>query len=372
MKKSLIFCTAIFLIIFFKNQLTVCAYDTDEILYTEEFEHLYESVEALSNDRFSFFDYLHDLLSKEAEMDFKGVIEALIKEAASEIMHWKSISMYIIFIGILSGISANFAQAFENRQPKHLSFYIMYILMITVVLSLYKEAVAVSQKLMSVINEFMQSLVPAYFLSIACSGKISSAMIFYQFILILINLLDKIFENLLIPLINIYVVISLINNMSREDYLSKMSLLIKSIVESCQKAMIAFVIGFNVIQGLITPAIDSFKMTALNKTVSAIPGIGGVTNAVSEMLIGSAVLIKNGVGVTALIFILFISAIPLLKLGIYMMIYKITSALIQPVSDKRIVDSVECVAGGCRLLIKVAGNLVALFMLAIAIITAVT
>ena len=70
--------------------------------------------------------------------------------------------------------------------------------------------------------------------------------------------------------------------------------------------MIEKVIGFSVIQSLIAPAVDAFRVSVLNKTAGIIPGVGGTINAVTEVIIGSSVLIKNSIGVAAMIILLLI------------------------------------------------------------------
>ncbi len=373
--KSQIKCGLI-LLVFINSIWTKCivvqASSYDSVLKEKEFETLYDSVDELSNGRFDFFDYIDGMIRGNERLDISQILNDIFDGVKGEFSHLKNVMVYIIALGVISGVATNFTGIFENGQSKNLSFYIMYILMITTLVSVFKEASVIAQNIVNAVNDFMTSLIPAYFMTVALTGKVSTSVVFYQFILILIKISDLIFINVLLPLVNVYVILILVNNLAKEDYLSKMAELIKDVVEWILKALMAVVIGFNVIRGLIMPAVDSFKMTGLNKTISAIPGIGNTANAISEMLIGSAVIIKNGVGVTALICLLVITGIPLIKIGLYMLIYKVTSALIQPIADKRLVESVEYVANGCRLLFKVAINSVTIFMLAIAIVTAIT
>ena len=58
------------------------------------------------------------------------------------------------------------------------------------------------------------------------------------------------------------------------------------------------------IQGLILPAVDGLKNTAVSRTVSAIPGIGNLFGSVTDTVLGSAVLLKNAVGVCGMIAVL--------------------------------------------------------------------
>ena len=64
--------------------------------------------------------------------------------------------------------------------------------------------------------------------------------------------------------------------------------------------------------------------------------------------------------------------VPLVQMGAVALMYKLAAAVIQPVSDKRIVGCVECVGDGCRLLMRVVFTVGLLFLLTIVIVSYVT
>lgn len=167
-------------------------------------------------------------------------------------------------------------------------------------------------------------------------------------------------------------VIRVLNNLSAEEYLSKFAELIEFIVTWTLKTLLAAIIGLNVIQGLISPAIDSLKRGVLTKGVEAIPAIGDALGGTAEIVLGTAVLVKNGIGVTGAIICIAICVIPILQMFVMAFLYKLTSAFIQPVSDKRIVGCVSGMGEGCQILLRVIFTTGMLFLLTIAIVTATT
>ena len=143
---------------------------------------------------------------------------------------------------------------------------------------------------------FMKALVPAYYLAIATASGASSAAMFYQIVLIAISLVENLLVYLILPGIQIYVLISLVNQLSKEDFLSHMAELLKSCISWIMKTALGLVIGMQVTRNLISPALDSLRRTVIGKTASAIPVVGDAIDSVTEMVIGSAVLIRNCVG----------------------------------------------------------------------------
>jgi stage III sporulation protein AE len=87
---------------------------------------------------------------------------------------------------------------------------------------------------------------------------------------------------------------------------------------------------------------------------------------------GAGTLIKNAIGVTGLVVIVLICVIPLIKLIITMLIYKVGVAIVQPISDKRVITCISGAANAAGLLVYVVSIAAVLFMVTIAILAATT
>jgi len=143
-------------------------------------------------------------------------------------------------------------------------------------------------------------------------------------------------------------------------------------VEWSLKAVLAAVMGFHMIQGLISPAADAARNTAVSQGLEMVPGVGDISSSVTDVLLGSAMLIKNGIGAAALVVLIVLCLIPLTKLAIIMAAYYVLAAVLQPVSDERITDCLSGMGNGVRLLFKTVFTMLVLFLLTIALATALT
>ena len=174
------------------------------------------------------------------------------------------------------------------------------------------------------------------------------------------------------PVIPIYIMVKILNFLSSQEYLSKFAELIEVVVSWLLKTLLACVVGFNIMQGMISPAIDAVKRSALTRTAEAIPGVGDAIGGVAEVVLGTTVLVKNGIGVAGMIVCLALCITPLMQLACIVLLYKLAAAVIQPISDKRVAGCVECVGDGCMLLIRVVFTTGLLFLLTIVIVSFVT
>ena len=220
--------------------------------------------------------------------------------------------------------------------------------------------------------DFMRVLCPSYFLAVAIASGSSSSLIFYNIVLFLIYVVEVLILRFLLPVINIYIMVQVLNYLAGEEYLSQFAELLSKMVTWILKTLVTCVIGINVIKGMLAPAIDALKRSALTKTAEAIPGIGNAIGGVTDVVLGTAVLIKNGIGMAGAAVMIAICAIPIVQMALMTLMYKLTAALVQPVSDKRITGCISSVSQGYELLMKVVFSTGLLFLLTIAVVTAST
>ena len=112
---------------------------------------------------------------------------------------------------------------------------------------------------------------------------------------------------------------------------------------------------------------DAVKGGALMKLAKAIPGVGSSVEAAAQMALGTAALIRNGIGMAGILVLALVSLGPLIKLGCLVLLYHGLAAVLQPVSDKRLLGAVTAVADGAALLFKTMTDGLLLFAIAIGV-----
>ena len=95
------------------------------------------------------------------------------------------------------------------------------------------------------------------------------------------------------------------------------------------------VLGLNVVQGIVAPAKDRLLYGTAGRAMAMIPGIGNAVNGVSELLLGSGIMIKNCVGAAALIVLVILVSVPMAQAGCIVFFYKVGAAVVEPVADRR-------------------------------------
>lgn len=294
------------------------------------------------------------------------VFDALLLEWKNQ----KETALQVFLLVIVAALVLNFTDLMEKNGTALISFFMMYLMLAAVLMKGFTGMSRMTDATLGRVNGFMKALVPSYFAAAVFAGNSVGGLAFYESAILLIAAVQWVQRYFLLPGVQLYVLFLLLDHLSKDDRLSHLAELVRTLIEWAMKSMTAAAIGFQVIQGLILPAVDGLKNTAVSRTVSAIPGIGNLFGSVTDTVLGSAVLLKNAVGVCGMIAVLMLCLAPVCRLAFCTLIYKAMAALVQPVGDKRLNECVAAVAEGVGLLLKIMVSSSMLFFLTIAIVTA--
>lgn len=341
----------------------------------KEFE--FSEIEDLLDDIFpekktDFQDLIKKMLSGQTEPSLQVIGEMISDQFFYEWKSSKAGMVHILLIVIVAAVFTNFSNVFQNKQISEISFYVLYLLLITIGLNSFRILIVSASENLERLIGFMKVLGPVYFLAVAFAAGSSTSILFYNLVLLLIYLVELVILNFLIPFVQVYIVVKVMNNLSEEDYLSKFAELCETVIAWTLKTLLAGVTGVNIIQGLLSPAIDSLKRSVVGRSAEAIPVIGDAIGGVTEVMLGTAVLIKNGIGVAGALVCIGICLVPIIQMAVVTLLYKLIAAMIQPVSDKRIVGCISSIADGSQMLLRIIFTTGVLFLLTIAVVTATT
>lgn len=345
----------------------------DAIMSEFDFDEIEKSLqEMFPEEKIEFRDVVSSLMSGEPEETGRLFIDFLSDMISYEFRYnWHNL-VYILLISIAAAVFSNFSGAFRNKQISDISFYVLYMLLITMCLTSFQTASQGVEGRLDSVVEFMRVLCPSYFLAVAFASGSVTSVFFYNVILFLIYVVELVIVRFLLPVIHIYIMVRVLGNLTGEDFLSEFAGLIHKIVTWALRTLLACVVGVNVVQGLLAPAIDTLKRSALTRTAEALPWVGNAMGGAAEIFFGTAVLIKNGIGMAGAVIAVLICIGPIVQMALMALMYKLAAALVQPVSDKRITACISGVSEGYELMVRVIFTVGILFLLTIAVVAVST
>lgn len=321
-----------------------------------------------SNHRLTFGDLMRALASGNMREAASLCLEGLRQEIFGELQGKERMAGRLLALGLFGALFAGFSEVFSGGHMAETGFFLTYLMAFALLAAVFRESAEAAARILDSQIQFMKVLLPSYFTAVVWSGAGLSSAAWYEAALFLIAGVQKLYAGLLLSLVRIYFLSVMAGSMVKEDMLSRMLDLLKSAVQWGSRSLIGLVLGFQLVQGMVLPYADSVKNAGMQRLLQAIPGIGAGAGAVTKLMLGSGVLIKNAMGAAAVLLLFLFSIVPLARLFVLYLIYRGVAAVLQPVADKRLVVCLSGAARAQKMLLTVTASCFLLFAVTIALI----
>lgn len=350
-----------------------------------------QTPQAIQEELLQSYDFgeLDQLLTQDWNVsgyDFKTIVQGLLTGDISEENGWqeafyelflqeidanKEIMLKLLLLAMITAFFTNLGGSLGKSLIGENGFYVTYLLMTALLLYSFSIIFQLARETVAELQRIMETLIPVYILAVSVTSGLTSSAALQEGMVLGLTAVSYGIQKIIFPLAELFVVLGLVNNLMEEDYFSRFGDLIKTGIQWMLKGILAAVVGINTIKSMLAPAADSVTATALQRGLAIIPG-GQAVNTVSGVMIGSGILIKNAIGVGGMLVLVMAVSMPILKMSVFVLGYKFTEALLQPIADKRMLRGIASVSEGGRILISTVLTVIALFLLTIAIIAVST
>ena len=218
----------------------------------------------------------------------------------------------------------------------------------------------------------MKVIIPIFITAIVTTGNITTATTSNAIVFASINYIALLIKSIFLPVITYLSVVQIINFLSEKEILKELTDLIRKSIMWGLKGMVVIFLGLSTIQRFTAPVLDGItrKGVALT-TKSVVPVLGDVMNSAVDTFINCTILIKNSIGIVAVIGILLVCFIPLIKILAFIITYKLAAAILQPIAESRIVKCLSEFANNCAVIFSCVLAVVLSFIISISILITV-
>lgn len=295
----------------------------------------------------------------------KAVLSIIFKEVKSVLQ----LVISIVTIAIICSLLKNLQDAFSDESISQVAFYACYALMIMILSKSFIISISVAKGVIVDISNFMAALLPILITMIGLSGGLTQAATLDPIVLAAVVLIPRIYSDIIIPMILMGFVLEFANNLSTEHKISNLCGLLKQCTLWFQGILITVFIGLLTIRGITSNTIDAVTLkTAKFAIDNFIPIVGKTFSDAITSVAGYSLIIKNAVSSIGLVIIILILLYPIIKLILMSFIYKLASALVEPISDSRITKSLEAAGSSMVLITSCVLTVSLMFFILIAII----
>ncbi|MCI9428240.1 MAG: hypothetical protein HFI81_10930 [Eubacterium sp.] len=369
MKRAAVWISLFLYLIF--TSMPVCASSPEELMEELDFSELGSFLEKNNGTDLSFEEVVKALFTG-GELPYETIGEYIKSLALSGFAEQKQLVLKILALCLAFSILKTYTKNFSNSYVSEICFFLCYCFLMGMLFESFSVMNETVLQTVETMTGFMRVLVPVFCSAMSYSLNFQSSAVAYSLVFTAIYLVEWMIRYLLAPLAQIYVIMEFLNYLMEEERFKRISELTSGAVRILLKAAITFILGINMIQGMVAPALDRLTGNSIAKTIQMAPVIGNVANGMGQIFLSSGIVIKNCIGAAALVVLIVICAVPFLKMALFAMIYKFLAAVLEPVADKRLSGGMNGIANGGMLYLKILNACLMLFFLTIALITAAT
>lgn len=332
------------LIVFLSN--SSYANDNQTIIEQQEefkIQDFIKNAEKFTGEFFEDIDIneiLNDAIKGEVDNStlLKKILNILGKEVTTNIKSVVSILAIILIHSILKSIS----ESLENNNISKLIYYVQYILIVTVIMSNFTDIIKLVQDTTGNLIGFMNTLVPLLITLMMYTGSITTSSVVEPIILFMINFIGNIIQNLIIPFVLVLTSLVIISKISDKVHIDKLSKFFKSGIVWFLGIVLTVFVGVVSLEGTLSSSIDGITAKTTKAVVSsAIPVVGKILGDAVDTVLGCGIVLKNAVGLVGVVIVIGICIMPILKLFVLSVSYKLLSTVVQPIADEKIIDLLE-------------------------------
>lgn len=321
-----------------------------------------------SGDTEGFSQIYSKIRNNEFSLDPKSLINSCVELFTDEVKNIFKIFKYMMIVVFLNAFLTNFNISFISKGTNNAVYLSCYCVFIILTSKAFADAGEICVSLITKVVCFLQAAVPVSISLIASIGSVPSGTLLKPVYLFFLGFISSFCMNFILPVINAFFALNTIGCMSNRFSVRNLSELLKKVIKWTMVGTVTLFIGSVSVVGVITDKVV-FKGAKGVKFLlgNFVPVVGRMLSDTVETVAASAVLIKNSVGVSGIILIALICVPPLIKLLAIAFTYKICSAIIEPICDLRLSNTLSVLSSSVELMLGICLTVGIIFAISLSV-----
>lgn len=355
----------------------VKALEGTDIIYndTKQIQQLYDYIYNMKTEYeiskdMNIKDYVKQYMKTgNSGFSVKKILSAILNFSFREATSSMKLMSMIIIISVVCALLNNLEKAFSNENLSSIAYLACFSVIILLMAKSFYTGVGVAKTTINNMTDFMTALMPVLMTLLASVGGFTEAAIMDPLILGTITLVSRFYVNFIIPLIFMTFVLKFVSSISTEYKVDKLIKLLNQIAIWFQGIVMTLFIGIVTARSITSKTIDQVAAkTAKYAVDNFIPIVGKCLSDAISTVAGYSVLLKNALSSVGLIVILIIVIFPIIKILVMAFMYKLVAALIEPISDIRLVNCINSAGDSLILVMSCLISVSVMFFVMISII----
>ena len=282
-----------------------------------------------------------------------------------------SLMRHMILIAVLGAVFRELSASFQKKAVSEMGFYVHYLMILSILISSFQMCIGLMQSLSGELCAFMLAAQPMLVGLVAMGGQPTAAFAFAPVLLAAANAVAFVVQQAIVPTITLAAALQVVNDLSERPMLEKLSELLRKGIAWTLRGVAVLFVGVLSMQRLGVPVAQTAVSRTAKLAVNAIPVVGTTLASTVDSVLAWADVARSGVMVATVIVLALLCAAPLLEMAAFVLIYKLTASLIQPVADERVVKAVDATGTFAGMLLGASAVVAVMFIFMVMIVLSI-
>lgn len=300
--------------------------------------------------------------------DFSQGFQGLLRIGIKEIILNLRLLIQIMALAAVCAILQRMHSAWVDESVSGVAFGLTYLVMIGLAIGSFVTTLSLAKSTLEMAATFIIALLPTIFALMAAAGGLTTVSIMHPMLLAAISIIIQMVQNYILPLAVMTGILGLAGHLAEGFSLSRLSELLRQVVIGGLGLIMTIFLGVVTVQGLTTAVADGVSIrTVKYLTGSFVPVVGGALADSMELAAGCSLLIKNALGSFGALVVLMICLVPMVKIFVISLTYRLASALVQPLGNERLSLALQEIANAFLLVFAALAVVGLMFFIALTI-----
>jgi len=234
-----------------------------------------------------------------------------------------------------------------------------------------KSLIGLGAQTVDELGTLAKLLLPTLSAAMAAGGFVSTAGVWQVTTLMVCDLLSDLTARLLLPLVYCYIAAAAAGAMLDESRLDLLADGIEKLVTGALTALVTAFTAYLTLAGVLTGSADRTAVRVAKLTLSGtVPVVGGVLSDAAESVLAAAGTLRGTVGAAGVFAIGAVCLVPLLRLGLQFLLYRLAAFAAGLVGSKALGEYLDRLGGAFALVFAMTAACALLLLVALLVATA--
>ncbi len=317
---------------------------------------------------FSLRDLWQALRAGEGQLALGQVWSALLRLVLGDLAENAGLLARLLTLALLAGLLTALQKGVSDGQVARLVHWVVYLLLLTLALVAWKPALDSARQAVELLRDLLLASFPLLLPLLAALGGLGTVTAVSPLLFGGLELLAALLSGLVFPLVYLSAILRLLSGMTERFSLTDLAQLMQDLALGTMTVLSTVfltVLGF---LGLSSASGDGLAVKAMKSASSAfVPVVGRTLADALDSVLGTALLLKNAVGLVGAVGILLACALPAVRLLAQALLFRLAGGLLQPLGEKALCQALSGMGKSLTLLFAVVAvcGLCAFFTLAL-------